>query len=213
MHDETELFEMLTLESFQSGLSWLTILRKRDGFRRAFDGWDVERIAAYGVRDVERLLGDSGIVRNRAKIEAAIANANATVALHREGETLDEVLWAFAPDSAELRTSGADLPSVTAESTEMAKELKRRGFRFVGPTTAYSLMEAAGLVNDHLLGASTDDLLGRLLPQPPRDGGGGLAERVELGGAVRVALDVDEEGAGDELEGEVRPARARRARR
>jgi DNA-3-methyladenine glycosylase I len=152
MHDETELFEMLTLESFQSGLSWLTILRKRDGFRRAFDGWDVERIAAYGDRDVERLLGDSGIVRNRAKIEAAIANANATADLHREGETLDEVLWGFAPNPAEPRASGADLPSVTAESKEMAKELKRRGFRFVGPTTAYSLMEAAGLVNDHLLG-------------------------------------------------------------
>jgi DNA-3-methyladenine glycosylase I len=156
LHGERELFEMLTLESFQSGLSWLTILRKREGFRRAFGVWDLERIAAYGDRDVERLLGDAGIVRNRAKIEATIANARATVTLHREGETLDDLLWTFAPDpgASDPPASGHDLESTTAESKAMAKELKRRGFRFVGPTTAYSLMEAAGMVNDHLTGCS-----------------------------------------------------------
>jgi DNA-3-methyladenine glycosylase I len=152
MHAERELFEMLTLESFQSGLSWLTILRKRDGFRRAFDDWDVDRIAAYDERDVERLLDDSAIVRNRAKVEATIANARATLALHRGGETLDRLLWRFASDPGheEPPATGDDLMPITPESTEMANELKRRGFRFVGPTTAYSLMQAAGLVNDHL---------------------------------------------------------------
>jgi DNA-3-methyladenine glycosylase I len=152
MHDDRELFEMLVLESFQSGLSWLTILRKRENFRRAFDGWDVAKIADYGDREVERLLGDAGIVRHRGKIEATIANAVATHALQAEGETLDELLWSFAPDGdgAPPPASGEDLLPATPESTAMAKELKRRGFSFVGPTTAYSLMQAAGLVNDHL---------------------------------------------------------------
>jgi DNA-3-methyladenine glycosylase I len=152
MHDDRELFEMLVLESFQSGLSWLTILRKQDGFRRAFDNWDIERIAAYGPADVERLRADAAIVRNRAKIEAAIANAAAVRDLQGNGETLDAVLWSFAPDGDGARPprSGDDLAATTPESKAMAKELKRRGFRFVGPTTAYSLMQAAGLVNDHL---------------------------------------------------------------
>ena len=154
MHGERELFEMLTLESFQSGLSWLTILRKRDGFRRAFDDWDLERVANYGDRDTDRLLADASIVRHRGKIEAAIANAGATLALHRAGESLDELLWRFAPSDEDRRApeSGDELPSVTPEATAMAKELKVRGFRFVGPTTAHSLMQAAGLVNDHLAG-------------------------------------------------------------
>jgi DNA-3-methyladenine glycosylase I len=154
MHDDRDLFEMLTLELFQSGLSWLTILRKRDGFRRAFDSWDLERIANYDERDVERLLGDAGIVRNRAKIEAAIANARATVGLRDEGMTLDELLWTFAPERASAPARGDDLAAVMPESKAMAKELKQRGFRFVGPTTAYSLMQAAGLVNDHLAGCA-----------------------------------------------------------
>ena len=156
MHGERELFEMLTLESFQSGLSWLTILRKQEGFRRAFDGWDVELIAAYGRRDLERLLADAEIVRNRAKIEAAVANARAVVALHEQGGTLDELVWSFAPDrgGAPAPLSGQELVPATDESKAMAKELKRRGFRFVGPTTAYSLMQAAGLVNDHLDGCA-----------------------------------------------------------
>ena len=160
MHGDRELFEMLVLESFQSGLSWLTILRKREGFRRAFEDWDVERIAAFGERDVERLLADSRIVRHRGKIEAAIANAVATRALHERGETLDALLWAFAPecDGAAPPASGHELPVSTPESKAMAKELKRRGFRFVGPTTAYALMQAAGLVNDHLKGCELREL-------------------------------------------------------
>jgi len=154
MHGERELFEMLVLESFQSGLSWLTILRKAEGFRAAFGDWEVERIAAYGEPDVERLLGDPGIIRHRGKIEATIANAAATVALHEAGETLDGLLWSFAPEGGGVRerTSEGGLVPSTTESAAMAKELKRRGFRFVGPTTAYSLMQAAGLVNDHLEG-------------------------------------------------------------
>jgi DNA-3-methyladenine glycosylase I len=152
MHDDRELFEFLVLESFQSGLSWLTILRKRESFRRAFDGWDIEKVAAYGDRDVARLLADAGIVRNRGKIEAAIANAAATLALYDDGATLDSLLWQFAPDQGAPPHSGRDLAAATPESKAMAKELKRRGFRFVGPTTAYSLMQAAGLVNDHLAG-------------------------------------------------------------
>jgi DNA-3-methyladenine glycosylase I len=169
MHGDRELFEMLVLESFQSGLSWLTILRKREGFRRAFEDWDVERIAAFGERDVERLLADSRIVRHRGKIEAAIANAVATQALHKRGETLEELLWAFAPARAGAAppASGHEVPASTPESKAMAKELKRRGFRFVGPTTAYALMQAAGMVNDHLEGCEL-----RWLPEIVRTGSG-----------------------------------------
>jgi DNA-3-methyladenine glycosylase I len=154
MHDDRELLEMLVLESFQSGLSWLTILRKREGFRRAFDGWEIPKVAAYGQRDLERLLADPAIVRNRAKIKAAIANAAATQALHDQGETLDALMWGFAPERGRCDppASGHDVASTTEESEAMAKELKRRGFRFVGPTTAYALMQAAGLVNDRLRG-------------------------------------------------------------
>ena len=169
MHGDCELFEMLVLESFQSGLSWLTILRKREGFRRAFEDWDIERIAAFGERDVERLLADSRIVRHRGKIEAAIANAVATRALHERGETLDALLWAFAPerDGAAPPASGHEVPASTPESKAMAKELKRRGFRFVGPTTAYALMQAAGMVNDHLKRCEL-----RRLPEIVRAGSG-----------------------------------------
>ena len=154
LRDDRELFELLVLESFQSGLSWLTILRKREGFRRAFEGWDIAKIAAYGERDLERLLADDAIVRHRGKIEAAIANAVATEKLHEHGETLAGLLWSFAPEPTEVDppAGGGDIPSTTPESKAMAKELKSRGFRFVGPTTAYSLMQAAGLVNDHLAG-------------------------------------------------------------
>ena len=169
MHGDRELFEMLVLESFQSGLSWLTILRKREGFRRAFEDWDVQRIAAFRERDVERLLADSRIVRHRGKIEAAIANAVATQALHERGETLDVLLWAFAPerDGATPPASGHEVPASTPESKAMAKELKRRGFRFIGPTTAYALMQAAGMVNDHLEGCEL-----RRLPEIVRAGSG-----------------------------------------
>jgi DNA-3-methyladenine glycosylase I len=155
--DEAHLFELLTLEAFQSGLSWLTILRKREGFRSAFEGWDVERIAAYGDRDVERLLGDAGIVRHRGKVEAAIANARAVETLAAGGLTLAELLWRFAPEPGPAPTDRQALPSVTPESVAMSKELKRQGFRFVGPTVAYSLMQAAGLVNDHMAGCEFRD--------------------------------------------------------
>jgi DNA-3-methyladenine glycosylase I len=156
LHGESELYERLTLEAFQSGLSWLTILRKRENFRRAFDGFDIEKVAGYGDKEVARLLSDEGIVRNRKKIDAAIANAGAARELQAAGETLDELIWSFAPDpdSRPVPKAGADLPAITPESTAMAKELKRRGFVFVGPTTAYATMQAAGLVNDHLEGCA-----------------------------------------------------------
>lgn len=142
------LFERLCLEAFQSGLSWLTILRKRDAFRAAFAGFEIAAVARFGPADVERLLGDAGIVRNRAKIEASIANARAAA----EIDDVAGVIWSFAPGPRPAPRSFADVPAVTPESTALAKELKRRGFRFVGPTTAYALMQACGLVNDHLEG-------------------------------------------------------------
>jgi len=148
VRDDDALFEKITLEAFQSGLSWLTILRKREAFRAAFDGFDIERVARYGEADVDRLLADAGIVRNRAKIEAAIANARAAA----EVDDLDALIWSFAPPDRPAPRSYADVPAVTPESTALAKELKRRGFRFVGPTTAYAGMQACGLVDDHLEG-------------------------------------------------------------
>jgi DNA-3-methyladenine glycosylase I len=152
LRGDVPVFELLTLEAFQSGLSWLTILRKRDAFRRAFDGFEIERVADYDDRQVQRLLGDASIVRNRAKIEATVRNAQAARRLQDEGGSLTELLWSFAPDpgSRPVPASGADLQSTTVESKDMARELKRRGFAFVGPTTAQSFMQGAGLVNDHL---------------------------------------------------------------
>jgi DNA-3-methyladenine glycosylase I len=148
LHGREALFERMSLEAFQSGLSWLTILRKREDFRRAFHGFDVDRVARYTDRDVARLMADAGIVRNRAKIDATIANARVAAALEID---LSELLWSFAPPPGRPRpTSIADIPAVTAESTAMAKELKRRGFRFIGPTTAYALMQATGMVDDHV---------------------------------------------------------------
>jgi DNA-3-methyladenine glycosylase I len=146
-HDERHLFEMLVLEGAQAGLSWSTILRKRDGYRKAFAGFDVAKVARFGARDVERLMGDAGIVRNRLKIECAIANARATLEL----ESLDELLWSVVggePRQNRFRKL-ADIPPETAESKTMSKELKRLGFRFVGPTVCYAFMQACGLVNDH----------------------------------------------------------------
>jgi DNA-3-methyladenine glycosylase I len=148
-HDDRALYEKLCLEAFQSGLSWLTILRKRESFRAAFAGFEIERVAAFGDADVERLMADAGIVRNRAKIEAAIHNARAVAALE---EPLSELVWSFAAPPRPAPRSLADVPAVTPESTALARELKRRGLRFVGPTTAYALMQACGLVNDHLDG-------------------------------------------------------------
>lgn len=147
LRGDVALFERMTLEAFQSGLSWLIILRKRENFRRAFDGFDVETIAGYTDSDVARLMGDAGIVRNRAKIEAAITNARAVADLDVD---LSDLLWSFAPDPRPRPGTMADVPAVTPESTAMARDLKRRGFRFVGPTTAYALMQATGMVDDHL---------------------------------------------------------------
>jgi DNA-3-methyladenine glycosylase I len=149
VRDDDGLFERLTLEAFQSGLSWLTILRKRPAFRAAFDGFRIEAVAGYGGKDVERLLADAGIVRNRAKVEAAVANARAALELP---DGLAALLWSFAPPPRQRPASRAEVPPTTAESVAMSKELKRRGFRFVGPTTAYALMQATGMVDDHLAG-------------------------------------------------------------
>ena len=148
--DERGLYERLTLEAFQSGLSWRTILNKRDAFRRAFAGFDPDAVARFGDADVERLLGDAAIVRNRAKIEAALANARATVALRKSDEPLGELIRSHAPAPSDAAQSWTEVPSTTPETVALARELKRRGFRFVGPTTLYALMQACGLVNDHL---------------------------------------------------------------
>jgi DNA-3-methyladenine glycosylase I len=151
VRDEPRLLERLCLEGFQSGLAWITILRKRESFRAAFCGFDPERVARFGDADVQRLMGDAGIVRNRAKIEATIANARATVQLHDAGETLGALLWSYAPDApAPAPHTLQEMPAMTAESKALARDLKRRGFRFVGATTAYALMQATGIVNDHL---------------------------------------------------------------
>jgi DNA-3-methyladenine glycosylase I len=151
--DDDRLFEKLCLEAFQSGLAWITILRKRDNFRAAFAGFSIEAVARFGDRDVERLMADAGIVRNRAKIDAAIANARAAVELRAGGETLTDVIWSHRPSGRRAAPKGwGDIPATTPESAALAKELKRRGFRFVGPTTAYALMQACGLVNDHMAG-------------------------------------------------------------
>ena len=149
LHDGTALFERLSLEAFQSGLSWLTILRKRDNFRRAFAGFAAETVAGFTDADVARLLADPGIVRNRAKVAATIGNARAAVALGAP-EELAALLWSFAPPPRPRPADLAAVPAVSAESTAMAAELKRRGFRFVGPTTAYALMQATGMVDDHV---------------------------------------------------------------
>ena len=150
LHGDDALYERLCLEAFQSGLSWLTILRKRPGFRLAFAGFRIEAVADFDERDVERLLADASIVRNRAKIEASINNAR--VAAELDGG-LDALLWSFAPAGPRPRpASMADIVAVTAESTAMAKDLKRRGFKFFGPTTAHALMQATGMVDDHLTG-------------------------------------------------------------
>ena len=152
VHEDNALYEKLCLEAFQSGLSWLTILRKREGFRAAFAGFDPQRVAAFGDDDVARLMADAGIVRNRMKVDAAIANAKVVAAMERDGESLAELLWSFAPGERPAPRSLAEVPAITPESKAMAKELKRRGFKFVGPTTAYALMQACGLVDDHIEG-------------------------------------------------------------
>jgi DNA-3-methyladenine glycosylase I len=155
--DERGLLERLCLEGFQSGLSWLTILRKRESFRAAFEQFEPECVARFGERDVERLLGDAGIVRHRGKIEAAIANARGTLALRDGGTPLHELVWAHRPKPRAPVKSIYDLPSTTPESVALSKELKRAGFRFVGPTTVYATMQACGVVNDHIASCHVRD--------------------------------------------------------
>jgi DNA-3-methyladenine glycosylase I len=150
VRDERGVYERLCLEGFQAGLSWLTILRKRGNFRAAFAGFDPEAVARFGERDVERLLGDAGIVRHRGKIEAAIANARGTLALREQGTPLHELFWAHAPAERPAPRSWEDWPVQSPESEALSKRLKAAGFRFVGPTTLHAGMQACGVVNDHL---------------------------------------------------------------
>ncbi len=150
VRDERGMFERISLEAFQSGLSWATILRKRPAFRAAFDGFDPDLVAAYDERDVERLMADAGIVRNRRKIEATLTNARATVALRAEGGLVD-LVWSFRPAVTPAPTSYDEVPTSSAESLALSKALRAKGFTFVGPTTMYALMEAVGIVDTHLL--------------------------------------------------------------
>ena len=162
LHDERRLFEFLLLEGAQAGLSWLTVLKKREGYRRAFDDFDAVKIAAYDDAAVARLLATPAIVRNRLKIEAAIVNARALLKLYDEGKTLDGLLWQFVegrPQINRFRTMN-EVPAVTPTAEAMSKELKRRGFKFVGPTICYALMQAVGLVNDHLIDCPRHAVLG-----------------------------------------------------
>ncbi|WUA29800.1 DNA-3-methyladenine glycosylase I [Streptomyces canus] len=148
VHGDDALYERLSLEAFQSGLSWITILRRREGFRAAFAGFEIAKVAAFGEADRDRLLLDPGIIRNRAKIDATMANAR-ELAEWAPGE-LDELIWSHVPVSHAIPKTLGDVPAVTPESTALSKALKKRGLRFVGPTTAYALMQACGLVDDHL---------------------------------------------------------------
>ncbi|MQA00202.1 MAG: DNA-3-methyladenine glycosylase I [Dehalococcoidia bacterium] len=152
-HDDRTLFEFLTLEGAQAGLSWRTILHRRDTYRAAFEGYDLERIAAYGDADVARLLADPGIIRNRAKVAATIGNAQAALAVIEDWGTLDRFVWQFVDDVVKVNRPRhlGDVPAETDESRAMSKELRRRGFRFVGPTICYAFMQATGMVNDHLV--------------------------------------------------------------
>jgi DNA-3-methyladenine glycosylase I len=157
LHGDVALFEKLSLEGFQSGLSWIVVLRKRPAFRAAFAGFQPERVAAFGDEDVQRMLGDAGIVRNRQKIEAVISNARAVAALReRDGEgALDRLVWSHAPqrrDDRDRPTGMGDVPASTPQSVALAKALKGAGLRFVGPVTVYALMQSAGLVDDHVVG-------------------------------------------------------------
>jgi DNA-3-methyladenine glycosylase I len=163
-HDECHLFEMLVLEGAQAGLSWSTILNKRDAYRRAFDGFDPELVARFDELRVERLLADPGIVRNRAKVESAVANARATLDLREAQGSLEAYLWSFADEAAAQNrfSTPSDIPSQTPRSKAMSQDLKRRGFRFVGPTVCYAFMQAVGMVNDHVTGCFRHDEVARL---------------------------------------------------
>jgi DNA-3-methyladenine glycosylase I len=168
--DDTRLFEKLRLEGFQAGLSWLTILRKRESFRRAFKGFDASEVARFAERDVNRLLEDASIIRHRGKIEAVINNARRMVELVEERGSLAAYVWSFEPEQAQSRADRSTVPNDTPESKALAKDLKKRGWRFVGPTTVYAFMQAMGLVNDHIEGCDAHAAVraARKRFQPPR---------------------------------------------
>ncbi|HHV20564.1 MAG TPA: DNA-3-methyladenine glycosylase I [Propionibacterium sp.] len=159
VRDDHKLFEKLVLEGFQAGLSWLTILRKRSAFREAFAGFDPEAVARFGPADVERLMANAGIVRNRRKIEAAITNAGVVVALADQHDSFADFVWAYAPERHPRPREMSDVPPHSPESAELAKALKGAGARFVGPTTVYAFMQAMGVVNDHLIGCPAGDAI------------------------------------------------------
>ena len=162
VHDDRRHFEMLTLEGAQAGLSWTTILRKREGYRRCFDGFDPQRVAGFGEADIQRLLDDPAIVRHRGKIESTVTNAGALLAVAGEFGTFDEYVWQFVGGRPIVgdRDALGDLPSTTPEATALSRDLKRRGFRFVGPTTVYAYLQAAGLVDDHVTTCFRRSVLG-----------------------------------------------------
>ncbi|HWJ44074.1 MAG TPA: DNA-3-methyladenine glycosylase I [Gaiellaceae bacterium] len=166
--DERGLLERLCLEGFQSGLSWLTILRKRDNFRAAFADFDPERVARYGEREIKRLLGNAGIVRHRGKIEATIANARGTLQLREQGTPLHELVWSHRPENHRPPRGDGDWQATTPESVALSKALKRAGFRFVGPTTVYAAMQACGVVNDHLADCIVREDVERAIRESPR---------------------------------------------
>ena len=165
VHDDQELFDRLMLEGFQAGLSWITILRKRENFHRAFDGWNPEVVAGYGEADIARLMADPGIIRNRLKVNGAVRNAQAYLAIRDGGESFSERLWSFVDGDPIVNqpVTLADVPVFTPAAAAMSKELKRRGFTFVGPTICYAFMQSAGLVDDHLVGC-----VSKRLPHNPR---------------------------------------------
>ncbi len=169
-HDDQRLFEKIILDGAQAGLSWITILKKREGYRKAFRGFDPEKIARYGKRDIERLMNDAAIVRNRQKIESAISNAKAFLTLKEEGHTFDDYLWQFVGGATIVnhRDPLSPLPAQTPESEQMSKELKKRGFKFVGPTICYAFMQAIGMVNDHLVTCFRHEECIRLLDNHPK---------------------------------------------
>ena len=186
VHDDRKLFEMLTLEGAQAGLSWLTILRKREGYRKAFCGFDVRQVAAFTGHDVERLMGDPGIVRNRLKIESAIRNARGILAIQAEHGSLDAFLWAFVEGRPILNAWKAlrDLPSQTPQSEAMSKALKKRGFNFVGPTVCYAFMQAVGMVHDHVEGCFRRKELDAVMRRS-RAAGSASGRRAKPGKSVR----------------------------
>ena len=158
LRDEQALFELTSLESFQAGLAWITVLRKRPAFRAAFAGFDIEDVAGFGPQDIERLLQDPGIIRHRGKIEATIALAQLCLDLRAEGSSLVELVWSHRPPARPRAKVGGELPAHTPESAALARDLKARGAKFFGPTTAYALMQSAGLVDDHLAGCHRAEL-------------------------------------------------------